>query len=124
MDTKQTGKEALDHNQNLIDCWDCLLTPYPNSGDDPYGFSDYVNSSAFDWRDEIHTLGLDNDPRVIRLDRDAIRKALKGHPYFDSMFRDEKPLEYWWWYLDRIHDHTYPNEMLPPHLQEIYTPSK
>ncbi len=81
---------------------------------------DYYNAPS--WlpvRDEIHKLGLDEDERVKELDKQAIVKAIKlkaEKPYE----RDYEDLARWWWHLEKIADGTYPAELLPEHLREIY----
>ncbi len=35
---------------------------------------------------------------------------------------DLRPLLHWWWHLGKLRAGTYPAQLLPPHLREIYQP--
>lgn len=100
--------------KELIEDWEFAINP---ENDCIY---DYDNAPS--WlpvRDEIHELGLDDDERVKELDRQAIINAVK----FDSempYMRDYEDLKRWWWHFEKIADGSYPAELLPEHLREIY----
>ena len=47
----------------------------------------------------------------------TIVPVLRTEGFLDS--RDDKPLESWWLWLDRIADGTYPSELLPEHLRNV-----
>jgi hypothetical protein len=71
-------------------------------------------------RDEIHDAGLDNHPLVMELDKKAIINAIrsKADPPYD---REYEGLDRWWWHFEKIADGTFPAELLPEHLREVYT---
>jgi len=73
-------------------------------------------------REVIQAYGLENDPRVIKADQEILRLALKiivDPPDFAQLDEDP-PLEYWWYFLRRIHLGIYPLDLLPDHLKDIY----
>lgn len=54
-----------------------------------------------------------------KIDIKVIERAIKkgsNMPYE----RDYEDLRRWWWHLDKIAERTYPSELLPEHLREIY----
>ncbi len=70
-------------------------------------------------RDEIHEAGLDNHPLVVEIDKKAIINAIRcnaDRPYQ----RDYEGLDRWWWHFEKIAEGTYPAELLPEHLREVY----
>jgi len=84
-------------------------------------FDDYSAEATLPFRTEIHKRGLDNHPKVIEADKKLIQDALKEKPYPPVITDDyEPPLEYWWWHIDKIGEKTYPAELLPEHLRELY----
>jgi len=44
----------------------------------------------------------------------------------DYLLKDHQtqPLTDWWWHLGKLRAGTYPTHLLPPHLREIYQPTK
>lgn len=103
--------------KELIEDWGMAVES--NSG---YTIYNYYTASA--WlliRDDIHNAGLDEDEKVKALDIQAIENALKYGAEM-PMGRDDEnhPLQFWWWYLDRIAEKNYPAELLPEYLREIY----
>lgn len=61
------------------------------------------------------------DDRVRQEDIAVFKKALEleADPYYFEE-GEEYPLSHWWFYLDRISERTYPAELLPEYLREIY----
>ncbi len=100
--------------KELIEEWEWAIDPDPG-----YAF-DYDTAPV--WlpvRDAIHEAGLDNHPKVMELDKQAIVNAIKYRadmPYE----RDYEDLRRWWWHFEKIADGTYPAELLPEYLREIY----
>ena len=104
----------------LIKEWEMNLL-YPGGGQTPPAFLDFDNDTAFDARDELHQAAMDNIPELIRVDIMALELALtKVHAEYDEEYRKAQPLESWWWHLDKLRARTYPAELLPSYLREIY----
>ncbi len=117
MDTKQLSRNEQTH---LIQSWKFYLV-YSADGIVPLSFIYYANDVGMDNRDKIHQAGLDNNPQVIEIDKKVVElAATKIRATYKKEEQQNKPIESWWWYLDKIHDRTYPTELLPPHLQQIY----
>ncbi len=114
-------KEHVSNNQNtvkLIEDYEYTLE-YPPNLPDAYSYDNMW--LMLDARDEIHRLGLDNDERVIEIDK----RLLKGLKKFGNLIvyrfdNSDKPLPHWWWHLDKIAKKEYPAELLPEPLREIY----
>ncbi|MCS6875708.1 MAG: hypothetical protein NZ526_00385 [Aquificaceae bacterium] len=124
MDKGQDKKTWGGHSEDIVE----LLKDYKYSIEYP---PDLPNAYIYfnywmmtDPRDKLHELGLDNDPRVIEIDKKLL-EGLKKYipPDYSEKERKDKPLERWWWHLDKIADKTYPAELLPEHLREIYLSS-
>ncbi|MFB3895820.1 MAG: hypothetical protein ACE14V_05905 [bacterium] len=112
-------KTAIERDK-LLNFWYCSLF-YPDGKHIPSTFMYYTSDVVMDTRDEIHQMGLDTDPKIIEIDKMVLNLAL--HKYrgdYKDEEQQDKPLESWWWHLDRIYDRTYPVELLPPHLRGIY----
>lgn len=75
-----------------------------------------------DRRERIHQAGLDEDDTVKKADIELIKVVLKEGANPSDLFGDPEkyPLSHWWWHLDKIADKTFPAELLPAHLREIY----
>ncbi len=74
-------------------------------------------------RDIIEERGLSD--KVVELDKALLKYVLKNSEIVN--IPDERkygevnpPLEKWWWYLDMIAERTYPAELLPQALREVY----
>ena len=108
----------------LIEDWDWVVNGSVQNPNDPWYkvlVDPDVNDVELKTRDEIHDLGLDNHPEVIKLDKQAIRYVLTevGASYRKKP-QQAKDLKRWWWHLDEIAQRTYPADLLPNYLREIY----
>jgi hypothetical protein len=84
-------------------------------------FEAYSAEATLPYRTEIHKRDLEKHPKVIEADKKLIQYALKEKPYPPVITNDyEPPLDYWWWHIDKIGEKTYPADLLPEHLKEIY----
>ncbi len=104
----------------LIEEWESYATPqrkYPFPEVTYYHFA----SALLVVRDEIEELGLNNDLRVMEIDKKLIEYVVQhgSDPPYKAEPR-EYPLEKWWWHLNEIGEKRYPAEFLPEHLREIY----
>ncbi len=82
-------------HEELIQEWEWAIDPDPG-----YAF-DYDTAPV--WlpvRDAIHSMGLDNNPKVIKLDKQAIINAIKYKAEMPHE-RDYEDLERWWWHLEK-----------------------
>lgn len=105
--------KSEEHKELIMD-WEFAINP-----ENDYLYDYYNAPSWLPVRDRIHELGLDEDEKVKDLDRLAIINAIKLNadmPYE----RDYDDLKRWWWHLEKIADGTYPAELLPEHLREVY----
>jgi hypothetical protein len=105
---------SLKYYEDLIQQWQWATEPDPG-----YAF-DYDTAPV--WlpvRDAIHEEGLDDDPRVKELDKQAILYAIKEGSDM-PMERDYEDIRRWWWHLEKIARGQYPAELLPDYLREIY----
>ena len=72
-------------------------------------------------RESIHLRRLEDKEEVKKADKALIEYVLKeGSQPPDSDDPEKYPLDHWWWHLDRIAERTYPADLLPEHLREIY----
>ena len=64
--------------------------------------------------------------RLMKLDGYVIEQITQGDVIADYLLKDEsaRPLSRWWWHLGKLRAGTYPAQLLPPHLQEIYQPNE
>lgn len=74
-------------------------------------------------RDVIREKGLDNHPRVVEADK-AFFKYVLEHTCYEPLGAESEDLRHWWWHIDKIFQGTYPSELLPPHLKEMYLKHK
>ena len=68
-------------------------------------------------RDEIEEFGYSDNEEIKKLDQKLIKNTLR---YGSTSGYNDKPLKRWWWHLDKISQRTYPADLLPDHLKEIY----
>ena len=115
MDTGK-GKKRLSDTEDLVGDYDALLS-YPNEKY-PAVFL-YGGWMFYDLRDKIHEKGLDEDPRVKRLDRKLLRKVIRW-TYPDPEKAEKKYPDMWWHHLREIKEGTYPKEKLPKHLKDLF----
>ena len=118
MDRESAKELPVGHNQahlELIGFYEFSLR-YPETIPSAYCHHNYHITA--DTMTRIHELGLDHMVKELDI------KLLKGLKKFGPpayMEKDKnKPLEYWWWHLDKIATKEYPAELLPEHLREIY----
>lgn len=114
--------------KELIEDWDWIVNGSAKNPNDPWYkvlVDPDVNDVELKTRDEIHDLGLDNHPEVIKLDKKAIKYVLTE---IGASYRGKPPQAKdktrWWWHLDEISQGTYPADLLPEHLKEIYLKAK
>jgi len=117
MDLLERWKDKGD--EDLIKGW--VLDCEPPAWDLRY----YGTSAALlDAREVIHQRGLEGRKEVIEADISLIKSILGDEPQYtwppDSDDPEKYPLDHWWWHLDRIAERTYPADLLPEHLREIY----
>ncbi len=81
-----------------------------------------TSAAIIETREEIDRLGLGEDERVKKADTELIKVVLKEGSDPSDLFGDpdKYPLSHWWWHLDKIAAKTYPAELLPEYLREIY----
>ena len=81
----------------------------------------HTNDVDIEVRDKIHDLGLDENKEIKKLDKKALNLILKtGGIIYRKKPPQAKDLKRWWWHLDKISQRTYPADLLPDHLKEIY----
>jgi len=82
----------------------------------------YATSAALrEVRQSIYLRGLEDRKEVKGADISLIKCVLEDGAWPpDSDDPEKYPLSYWWWHLDKIAEKTYPPELLPEHLREIY----
>jgi len=72
-------------------------------------------------RESIHIRKLEDREEVKKADISSIKCVLKdGADRPDSDDPEKYHFDHWWWHLDKIADKTYPADLLPEHLREIY----
>ncbi|MCS6875665.1 MAG: hypothetical protein RMK35_02050 [Aquificaceae bacterium] len=119
MDKKERGEVWSKDIETLIEDYEFSLE-YPPGLPDAFCNHNYWMMAKV--RDDIHELGFDGDQRVKVLDIRVLKELKKhGPPAYMERYKN-KPLERWW-HLDKIADKTYPPELLPEHLREIYLSS-
>jgi len=106
--------EIFDGIDDLINSWasDCK--------DDPFKLTYYATSDLLDTRELIYILELEEDQRVKEADRALFEYILENGADTAMWKPDEASLDKWWWYLDKIAEKSYPAELLPEYLREIY----
>jgi len=73
-------------------------------------------------RESIYIRKLEDRQDVKEADIFLIECVLKdGADPPDTDDPEKYPPFHWWWHLDKIADKTYPADLLPEHLKEIYT---
>jgi hypothetical protein len=73
-------------------------------------------------RESIYIRKLEDRQDVKEADIFLIECVLKdGADPPDADDPEKYPPFHWWWHLDKIADKTYPADLLPEHLKEIYT---
>lgn len=71
------------------------------------------------WIPELREQIREVTPEIEELDRIVIEEVLKGS--LDWLPDDDtKPLEKWWWHLQKIYRRKYPAALLPSHLRPLY----
>jgi len=82
------------------------------------------------------------DPDIFLADISALRNELDGYEWYEEIQKHDRwliedikeiievnpaihddnsqPLEKWWWHLHKIAKGSYPKELLPDYLQEVY----
>ncbi len=107
--------------KDLIEDWD-LATSLPESEQDIVSACCYYTAGVrLPVRDVIHEKRLDE--KVKEYDVRLIKYVLKkgAEPAWERVLGEiEPPLKAWWWWLDKIAEGTYPSELLPEHLREVY----
>jgi hypothetical protein len=108
--------ELLESYEELIKGW-ILYSEFPD--DLLYWAS---APALIERRERIHQLGLDEDERVKQADIKLIKVVLEKGADPSDLFDDPQkyPFDHWWWHLDKIANRTYPAELLPEYLREIY----
>jgi len=72
-------------------------------------------------RESIYIRKLEDREEVKKADISLIKCVLKyGADRPDSDDPEKYPLDHWWWHLDKIAKRTYPAELLPEHLRDLY----
>jgi|GEM_PF-684460 len=107
-------------DEELIEDW--LLDCEPPATDPRYWAIALV---YIERRHVIYLRGLEDREEVKKADRWLIEATLKeGADPVYSPYEDQDPeaypLKFWWWHLHKIGEKTYPPELLPEHLREIY----
>jgi len=61
-------------------------------------------------------------PEMLLLDKLAIEAVQAGERINPLLLDDatDQPLTSWWWHLGKLRAGTYPADLLPPHLREVY----
>lgn len=113
-------------NQNkikeLIEDWDWVVNgSISGDGGIPNILNWHINDVEIKVRDKIHDLGLDENKEVIKLDKKALKLILEiGGIIYKEKSPQAKDKKRWWWHLDEIAQGTYPSDLLPDYLREIY----
>jgi hypothetical protein len=79
-------------------------------------------------REAVTNMSLNSEDRgeLALIDECAVETLLKTN-FVDSCWLKNNPthpLSDWWWHLGKLRAGTYPAQLLPPHLQEIYQPTE
>ncbi|GAQ95508.1 hypothetical protein TAGGR_2403 [Thermodesulfovibrio aggregans] len=110
------GSSKSNEYEELLRDWERAIDP---EEDMDYAFFYHTAPAWLVVRDRIHELGLDEDERVKELDKKAIINAIKSDADMPHQ-RDYEDLKRWWWHFEKIADGSYPAELLPEHLREVY----
>jgi len=116
---------GINKNQikELIEDWNWVVNGSVQNPNDPWYkviIDDDVNDVEIKVRDKIHDLGLDENPEIIRLDKKALKYVLEMGAAYRIKPPQAKDKKRWWWHLDEIAQRTYPADLLPDYLREIY----
>ncbi|AIH04202.1 hypothetical protein [Thermodesulfobacterium commune] len=87
----------------------------------------YASAPALlETREEIHQQGLDDEEDVQIADLMLIEVVLQKGADPSDLFDDPQkyPFDHWWWHLDKIGEKTYPAQLLPEYLRNIYLRNK
>ncbi len=113
-------KEKLLQQSKLSD--EEIIENWKDAADPKYYYyiADMYTSPAWLWfRELAHERGLDNHPEVVKTDVEVLKLVLKeGGAQHPSI--PDPPLEFWWYHLAEIEKGTYPLDLLPHHLKDIY----
>jgi len=114
-----TNKDKI---KELIEDWNWIVNEsITGDGEIPNILNWHINDVEIQVRDEIHELGLDENQEIIKLDKNALNLILKtGGIIYREKPPQAKDKSRWWWHLDEIAQRTYPANLLPEHLKEIY----
>jgi hypothetical protein len=116
--TKGQPLELSPAQKKLINSWNVAVTKGVSSIP-PYALDMDTGPVWMHFRDEIHKEGLDNHPDVKTIDIKLIKLIFEWTNICQNI-DENQPLESWWWHLDKIVDHSYPADLLPQYLLEIY----
>ena len=118
------GGEALEErdlfksysDEELVEGWVLYCEP-PAFDLRWYGTS----AALLERRQSIYLRKLEDRQDVKEADISLIKCVLEEGAWPpDSDDPEKYPLDHWWWHLDRIAERTYPADLLPEHLKEIY----
>lgn len=116
-----TDKELLEHysdisDDDLIETWMDMCEPPAND------LRYYATAPALlTFREIIYLRGLEDKDEVKNSDKQLIECVLAEGSYPpDSDDPSNFPFSHWWWHLEEIGKKTYPPELLPDYLREIY----
>ena len=89
-------------------------------------FDPVCNISGINLRTYLNEAHLDSDPKVIEMDKLVLETLLKSKYLYiwDAEENLGKPIQSWWWYMDKLSAYTYPEDELPDYLKEIYLKHK
>jgi hypothetical protein len=72
------------------------------------------------YREKIANNGIENE-RVKEIDREIFLNIKNLPDFWED--NEAEPISKWWWHLRKIKEGTYPAELLPEYLREIYLKS-
>jgi hypothetical protein len=109
----------------LSESYDELIEGWVLFCEDPeYLFYYGSASTLLTRRERIYEAGLGKREEVKKADIMLIKAALtyQYDVHSPDLFDDPEkyPFDHWWWHLDKIQKKSYPAELLPEYLREIY----
>ncbi|GIW46902.1 MAG: hypothetical protein KatS3mg078_0779 [Deltaproteobacteria bacterium] len=110
-------KEKLSYTSyDLIKAWEWAVKTGPVDCRFSHAQDHYTAPPFLEIRQKIEEEGLSE--KVKQIDIELIEKVLQYGA--DKPFQEERPLDFWWWHLDKIAKREYPSYLLPDYLKEIY----
>ncbi len=105
--------------KELVEDWALLTEPDERCLPKGWGEAQFMDTAPaiLSIRDEIAERGLDKLTEVKETDIRLLKQVLE---YGSDPPAEDGPFEKWWWQLHKIAERTYPPELLPDYLREIY----